>query len=290
MTSTTISVLTPSYQYARFLGDALESASEQAFLKEHIVVDGASTDGTVDVLASRASEQLIWKSEPDDGQSDALNRALSMAGGEWIGWLNADEFYLPGAFEAVAGVASRSDADVIFGSGVFVDESGHLIRLLEPHRFSRQVLRHYGPYMLSAAIFFRRAILPPDPWDVSLRTIMDWDVYLRLAASNARFAQLRRPLSAFRIHDAQVTATPLAPGNTEHRRVRQRYHIVDHPSMRLAGKAEHMFLRGLDGHYLAEWRTRRRFAGADMRWFDPYDGPAAHELISSLRRPRRDAR
>ncbi len=208
----TVSVLTPSYQYASFLGDTLASVAGQARLEEHIVFDGGSTDGTVELLAEQPNGKLFWKSAPDDGQSDALNHALDHAGGDWIGWLNADEFYLPGALEAAMQVASATGADVVVGSSVFVDETGHLIRLLETHPYSHRVLKYYGCYLLSSSVFIRRAVLPAEPWDVQLRTVMDWDLFLRLASTGARFASTRRPMSAFRVHRAAGHGDADAPG------------------------------------------------------------------------------
>src|SRR5688572_23602687 len=93
MTDTLVSILTPSYNYAQFIGDCLLSVTNQTHPNiEHIVVDDASTDGTVDVLRDTGTS-VRWVSEPDRGQSHALNKALAMSEGEIIGWLNADDAY-----------------------------------------------------------------------------------------------------------------------------------------------------------------------------------------------------
>src|SRR5690242_18729547 len=106
-----VSVLTPSYQYGHFLVDALTSVALQNGVRvEHIVQDGASTDDTLSVLAA-ADPPVDWRSEPDQGIGDAMNRALLRAQGRWIAWLNADEFYLPGALAALVNVAESCDAD-----------------------------------------------------------------------------------------------------------------------------------------------------------------------------------
>ena len=90
-----LSVVTPSFGYAHYLRDAIESVSGQRGITvEHIIQDGGSTDGTVELLES-LGDAVDWGSETDDGQSDALNRALRRARGRWVAWLNADEFYLP---------------------------------------------------------------------------------------------------------------------------------------------------------------------------------------------------
>jgi hypothetical protein len=129
-----LSVLTPSFQYGRFLGDALASVLEQNGLEvEDIVQDGGSTDGTVELLRA-APPGVRWVSEPDGGQSDALNRAFARARGEWVAWLNADEFYLPGGLARLLDAAKETGADVVYGDCVFVDEQGRVLRLVPQHR------------------------------------------------------------------------------------------------------------------------------------------------------------
>ncbi len=98
-----ISVLTPTYQSGRFLPNALASVARSHV--QHVVMDGGSSDDTVALL--QAAPSVTWRSEPDRGQSHALNKALELADGEWIGWLNADEFYLPGVLEFVRNRLSR---------------------------------------------------------------------------------------------------------------------------------------------------------------------------------------
>ena len=90
---------------------------------------------------------MIWRSEPDEGQSDALNRALARARGRWIAWLNADEFYLPDGLAALGREGDRTGADVVYGDTLFVDGDGRLTRLLPQHRFIAVVLRSYGLFI-----------------------------------------------------------------------------------------------------------------------------------------------
>jgi glycosyltransferase involved in cell wall biosynthesis len=108
-----VSVLTPSYGYGRFIGDALESVKRQDGVSvEHIVQDAGSEDETIDILRGYG-ERLRWRSEPDRGQSDALNKALQLARGRWVAWLNADEFYFPGALQALVAIGDKTKADVV---------------------------------------------------------------------------------------------------------------------------------------------------------------------------------
>src|SRR5438552_10816229 len=102
----TISIVTPSFNQAQFVEECLQSVKSQSYgCVEHIVTDGVSTDGTVEIIKRYSQEPssgyLRWASEPDHGQSDALNKGFRMATGDFVGWLNSDDRYRPGCFRAV---------------------------------------------------------------------------------------------------------------------------------------------------------------------------------------------
>jgi len=267
-----LSILTPSRNYERFLSDALQSVAAQRDDEvEHIVADGASTDGTLGLLRAW-SDHVRFVSEPDEGQSDALNKAAGMAGGEWLGWLNADEFYLPGAFQTVRATLQRTPgADVVYGDCCFVDSDGRLLRLLPQHPFAPRVLRWYGPFMSSCATFIRADSLTVRGWDTALRRVMDWDLYLELQRRGVRFVYVRAPLAAFRLHDAQVTAVRLPYWQGEGARVRARHGLTLRPqfarTLHALGRADHGIRKLADGAYRRQVGVRRTLRGADLRWF-----------------------
>src|SRR4051794_28250527 len=120
-TTPSLSILTPSFGYGRFIGAAIDSCATQGIDDyEHIVQDSCSTDETDAVVTGRADRHLTYVREKDAGQSDGLNRALARATGEWIGWLNADEYLLPGTFQAVLEAAAGPVGDVITGDCLLV--------------------------------------------------------------------------------------------------------------------------------------------------------------------------
>jgi glycosyltransferase involved in cell wall biosynthesis len=267
---TAFSILTPSYGYGRFIADAIDSirAQETTARVEHVIADGGSNDETCDVL--RIYDDLVWSSMPDDGQSDALNKALSMATGDTIGWLNADEFYLEGALEAVHRCFAETDADVVYGDAIFVDVDARLIRAVPQHPPSRGVLRHYGCFIASCAFFVRKDVLPPDAWDKGLSRIMDWDLYLKLLAGGCRFHHLPQALGAFRVHDERVTAERLPKHAPERIRVRERHGITNRTGLReglaLYGRAAHIGGKLAAGSYGRQWQARKD-RGVDQRWW-----------------------
>jgi glycosyltransferase involved in cell wall biosynthesis len=239
-------------------------AGQSSVRPHHIIQDAGSSDSTVEVL--RSHEQVDWRSEPDEGQSDALNRAIQRASGDWIAWINADEFYLPGGLCKLIEIGEKSDVDVVYGDALFVDEQGRFMRLLPQHQFSSRILEWYGPFISSCACVFRRGVLGAQPWDVSLRRIMDWDLYLRLASEGARFAYVPFPVGAFRVHPGRVTAQFNAQGWAEHALVGGRYRLPG-ASARRRGQALHRWYKLKSGAYWRQIKTRA-LVGQDLRWFD----------------------
>lgn len=266
----TVSVLTPSYRYRRFIEDALASVAVQHGIQvEHVVQDAASDDGTVEALASW--QHVRWRSEPDLGQSDGLNRALTRATGEWIGWLNADEFYLPAGLSHLVKIGERTGADVVFGDCVFVDEVGRLLRLLPSHSFNATVLRFYGPFVANCAAVFRRAALDEAPWDVAVTRIMDWELYLKLSARDARFVWTPYPVGAFRVHPGRITAQPASAHRKSYELVFSRYGLSRSKATRFIGRALHGMLKLSGGSYFRQ-RRAQRLGGCNLRWFATEEG------------------
>jgi glycosyltransferase involved in cell wall biosynthesis len=178
---TLVSVVTPSLNQARYLREAIESVRAQTYDPvEHIVVDGGSTDGTLDILAEY--EGLRWTSEPDDGQSQAVNKGFAMARGDVFGWLNADDAYEPHAVaEALAGIQ---------GVGfVYADVTRVNDDHLEPRRIRSRPTWDFwtevneGNGVFSPSVFFtREAFEAVGGLDESLHLAMDYDLWLKIGA------------------------------------------------------------------------------------------------------------
>ena len=250
--SVTLSVLTPTYQSGAFLGNNL--ASVRGTQAQHVVMDGGSSDESVALL--EAAPAVVWRSEPDRGQSHALNKALAEATGDWIGWLNADEFYLPGVLEWVQQRLAADDVDVLFGDFAEVDTDARLLRLVTNHEYSPSILRRVGVYVPSCATFIRRELLEQvGGWREDRRTIMDWDLWLRLDEAGARFAYEPVVVSGFSRHDGQVTARETERSAFEQQTIRSDFGIDNPPWRHYLSRAHRAALKTVNGNYLRERRA-----------------------------------
>jgi glycosyltransferase involved in cell wall biosynthesis len=198
-----VSVITPSLQQGRFIERTLESVWRQrhpSFEIEHIVMDGGSTDGTLDIL-QRWSGRITYFSRPDHGQAAAINAGLAIARGGILAYLNSDDVYLDHAVEAaVAAFDASPDADVIYGDAHCIDSEDRMIGSYPTSDWSLERL-HTVCYLCQPAVFFRRSVLDEfGPLDDRLHYCMDYEYWLRLGMGGARFAHIRTPLASSRIH------------------------------------------------------------------------------------------
>lgn len=147
---------------------------------EHWIVDAESNDGTAEVVARYASPNLRWISEPDRGQSDAINKGMRLAGSEIVGWLNADDLYFPGALHAVgAAFRDHPDAAVVYGGGVKMDAAGAVLKEVPASPYDRRRLQSFF-YVLQPALFFRRSLfLEVGGLNEASHYAMDWELMLR---------------------------------------------------------------------------------------------------------------
>jgi glycosyltransferase involved in cell wall biosynthesis len=177
-----VSVVTPSYNMARFLEETIESVLAQDYPNiEYLVVDGGSSDGTVDLLR-RYEGRLRWISEKDGGQSDAVNKGFRMTRGEIFAFLNADDLYLPGAISAaVRGFEENPDAAVVYGEGYYAAEDGSIIRRYPTEPFDRDRLGLFC-YISQPSAFMRRSVLEEvGLLDVNKHYALDYELWMRIA-------------------------------------------------------------------------------------------------------------
>jgi glycosyltransferase involved in cell wall biosynthesis len=200
-------IVTPSYNYGRFIGECLESvASQGGATFEHLVMDAGSTDDTASVAAGFPHASFFQ--EPDKGMSDGINKGFRRAKGEWVMWLNSDDRLKPGALAEVKRFAeSQSGTDVIFGGWDFIGEEGAFNRRMTLFPFRRRMLLQHGCYIGSTACFLRRAttIGQQHYLDDRFHYCMDGEYYARLVKLGKRFVYLPRILADFRLHGESLS-------------------------------------------------------------------------------------
>ena len=200
MSGPKFSIVTPSYNMLTYLQRCHRSIVDQDGADvEHIVVDGGSSDGTVEWLSRQ--NDLRFVSEPDEGMYDAINKGLRMCSGDIVAYLNCDEQYLPNVLSSVAGCfARRPRADVVFGDALVIDSDGHLLAYRKSHTPRRAYIWTSYLYTLSCATFVRRGVIERGfRYDTQYQAVADADFVLRLLQAHHRFVHLREYLAAFTV-------------------------------------------------------------------------------------------
>lgn len=220
----TFSIITPSFNQGRFIRNCIESVKVQSGVEwEHIVVDAGSTDETVGIL--KASPHLQWISEPDQGMSDGINKGFLRATGDWVMWLNGDDYLMPGALSKVAEFASKNlQADLIYGDCVFVEASKKVSRRKHEHPFDFSILLFYGCYIPSTSTFIRRSVITNgELLNMEYRVCMDFEYYVRLSERGYQFKYLPEPLACFRWHPANTSTVQATRRYKERLQIQQEY-------------------------------------------------------------------
>jgi len=200
----------PSFNHAAFIERSLLSVLNQQYpALELIVMDGGSTDGTTAIIGRYGEHITHWRSGPDGGQSDALNRGFALATGEIFGWLNSDDLYLPGALHrAASALADRPGKGIVFGDWLAIDALDQLIALERAFDFSVGHFMYEGFHLNAQSMFWRRAVHERfGEFDTELYNTMDYDMILRfgLIEGAGAFQRLPVALGCFRRHEAQKT-------------------------------------------------------------------------------------
>jgi len=223
----TISIVTPSYNQAVFIERTLRSVLEQGYPRlEYVVQDGNSTDHTVDILDQYKDRLTNFESCRDHGQANAINMGFEHTSGSIMAYLNSDDVLLPGSLNYVANYFQlHPEVDVIYSHRVIIDTEDHEVgRWLMP-KHDNQVL-YWADYVPQETLFWRRQIWEKagGRMDESYKFALDWDLLLRFQESGAVIHRVSRFLAAFRIHEAQKTATHInLVGIKEMQKLRKQY-------------------------------------------------------------------
>ncbi|HUF39909.1 MAG TPA: glycosyltransferase family 2 protein [Anaerolineales bacterium] len=205
---TRVTIVTPSFNQAPFLEQTIRSVLDQDHADlEYILVDGGSTDESSEIIRRHADRLAWWVSEPDRGQTDAINKGFARATGEILAWLNSDDTYEPGAVrEAAAYLDSHPDVGMVYGDANFIDSDSRIIGRFNARQTDYERLMRGAVYIPQQAAFFRRSLWERvGPLDSSFYFAMDFDLWVRLAKISRLEYLPGRIWANFRLHEAAKT-------------------------------------------------------------------------------------
>ncbi|HHY89255.1 MAG TPA: glycosyltransferase [Chloroflexi bacterium] len=250
-----VSIVTPSFNQARYLEETIQSVLGQDYPNlEYWIIDGGSTDGSVEIIKKYEDRLAGWVSEPDQGQTDAINKGFARARGEILAWLNSDDTYLPGAVsEAVAYLEQHPQAGMVYGDCNYIDENSRVIGRFPAAQTDYRRLRRGYVHIPQQASFFRASLWKQvGPLDPSFFFAMDYDLWVRLAKL-APLDYYPRLWANFRLHSGAKTIAADDRCWPDMLRVHYR-----EGGSRFAPIVWKYYLRKLASPYI-NWRRRRMF-------------------------------
>lgn len=197
-----VTIVTPSYNQVAYIERTIQSVLNQDYGNiEYIIVDGGSTDGSVNIIKKYENKITNWISECDRGQTDAINKGFSLANGELIGWLNSDDTLLPYAIsEAVRFLVDNPTVGLVYGDADYIDGNSKVIGKFPAAQTSLKKLKHGYVHIPQQASLFRKSLWDQvGPLDPSFYFAMDYDLWVRLA-SVSEIKYLPRLWANFRLH------------------------------------------------------------------------------------------
>jgi glycosyltransferase involved in cell wall biosynthesis len=252
-----ISIVTPSYNQAEFIEETIRSVLLQGYPSmEYMVIDGASTDGSAEIIRKYEPWLDHWISEPDRGQVHAINKGATRARGEVFGWLNSDDFFMPGAMRVFAEMHQEHPRAVAWVGGCYrIKPNGRILSRVVPRHLDRDSLADWwwqGFFFQPSCLFTTRAWDVLGSLDESLNLAFDLDWWLRLAGLG-EFASTSKMLSVATIHREAKTQAKLAEMRAETLSVQMRH---GYPGM-----ADHWLARSLKSPFV---RSRVKNALAEI--------------------------
>lgn len=223
-----VSIVTPSYNQGQFLEETIRSVLDQNYPNlEYIIIDGGSTDNSVEIIRKYEDRLAYWVSEPDRGQAHAVNKGFREATGEILAWQNSDDTYQPGAIRTVMKYFKNNPkVYMIYGDFCFMDEKGEIFSYRALPDFSIRRFVNGVRTPPQPTVFFKKQALEEVGYlDESLNHCMDRDLYIRIGKKYP-IKHIPKIVGNFRIHHESKTMSQKKKQFTEGQVVRERY--IDH--------------------------------------------------------------
>ena len=270
-----ISVVVPNFNGAPYIGACLDSIliqKQDGLDLEIIVMDGGSTDGSGEIIASYAPDLTYWVSQADEGQSDALNKGFARCSGEIMAWLCSDDLYLPGALKKICVYFDHSPStDIVYGDLLWIDADAHPVRPQREIDFDQEIFLWTYNFIPQPATFWRRDIwLKSGGLDTSLVCAMDRDLWLKFIRLGARFGHISDYLAAMRSYPEQKTNRLKAQSNSEDIKARELFlgrpvGPVEAATKHVLQRARRIAKRAARGAYWAQYPSPDPLAALVVR-------------------------
>jgi glycosyltransferase involved in cell wall biosynthesis len=218
-----ISIVTPSYNQAAYLERTIRSVLDQNYANlEYIVIDGGSTDGSVDIIRKYAPRLAYWVSESDRGQAHAINKGLQRATGEWLAWQNSDDVFLPGAFQQLAQASvAFPKASLLIGDMNLIDKDDKLLRDMKYVKPTYASLLAEGMVLTNQAAFWRASLHAELGYlDEGFDCSFDFDWFLRVLKDGRSAEHVGAVWGALRLHEETKTSNRQQVFDEEYKRIR----------------------------------------------------------------------
>lgn len=203
-----ISIVTPTLNQGMFIEETILSVIGQGYPNlEYIIIDGGSKDNTVEIIKKYEKHIAYWSSEPDKGQSDAINKGFSHASGDILAWINSDDYYLPGIFNFISSRMDPDRAQLLFGNCMTFNDSSSIRGSIS------NVMQHHRKYdiMLYDYIVQPSSFWTKKTWELTgglnreLHYAFDWEFFMKCRKKGVSFDAIDKLLSAYRYHDSHKT-------------------------------------------------------------------------------------
>jgi glycosyltransferase involved in cell wall biosynthesis len=223
-----LTVVTPSFNQSGYIEETIRSVLLQGYPDlEYIVMDGGSTDGSVEIIRKYEKHLAYWTSEKDQGASDAIRKGFERATGSIFAYLNSDDLYVPGVIHDLVNRLQTTRADVVYGNAYWIDQEGRILAERRQTPFSRLAYLYGAADLQQPATFWTSRIYrEAGGMDGSFHCAFDTDLFARFVAKGGKFSHLRRFVAKCRLHASQKTEVFFETSKRETATIRARYTAV----------------------------------------------------------------
>lgn len=207
-----ISIITPSFNQGKYLEKTILSVLDQNYTNlEYIIIDGGSTDNSLEIIKKYSKHIVYWVSEKDDGQTQAINKGFKLATGDLISWMNSDDVYLKNSFKSIADKYNRyPDVDVFYADKININERGDFIRAFRYHPFDMNAFIYHKMSMCNQACFWKRSVFDKiGLLDETIKFVMDMEYFIRMGSNKGiKFKHFPEFWGAQRYYKDTKTSSP----------------------------------------------------------------------------------